>query len=146
MPVLTKPPTLPSERDTTLAEEGLELLSNRTQQDITFRLEGDTKTLTLSASVVGLLRHILEEMSQGHAVGLVALEAELTLQQAADLLNVSRDFVVKLLDDKVLPYHLVGTQQHVLLKAVLEYREKMLLESDKALQELAYLSQEMGTY
>jgi excisionase family DNA binding protein len=137
-------PTLPTQRDTTLASTGLELLSRHGQQDITFKLEG--KTLTLPASVVSLLQKILSEMAQGNAVGIVALEAELSTQQAADVLKVSRPFVVKLLDEGILPHRLVGTHRRVMLKDVLEYKEQSKRQSREALRELTQLSQEMGLY
>ncbi len=144
MSVLTKQPILPTERDTRLASEGLELLNN-TNEDITFKLEND-KTLILPASVVALLQRILKEMSQGNAVSVVSLEAELTTQQAADLLNVSRPFVVKLLDDGVLPHRMVGSHRRVQLKEVLEYKQRTMEQRREALRELTQLSQEMGLY
>jgi excisionase family DNA binding protein len=143
MSILTKP-IHPTEREATLAGEGLELLKN-TSEDMIIML-GNEKTLILPTSVVGLLQSILEEMSRGNAVSVVSLEAKLTTQQAADLLNVSRPFVIKLVDDGVLLHRMIGSHRRVLLKDVLEYREKMQHTSEEAMQELARLSQEMGTY
>ena len=140
----TKHPTLPSEYDTTLAGAGLEVLQH--EKEIVLKLEGQDKTLTLSAPMVKLLQRILEEMALGKAVDVVSLETELTTQQAAEVLNVSRPFVVKLLDDGVLPHRLVGTHRRVLLKDVLTYKDTMQRRSEAAMKELSRLSQEMGTY
>lgn len=148
MPTLTKEatkqPMLPSEYDSTLAGAGLELLQNETE--VILRLEGQDKTLTLSAPMVKLLQRIFEEMARGKALDVVSLETELTTQQAADVLNVSRPFVVKLLDEGALPHRLVGSHRRVLLKDVLAHKNTMQRRSEAAIQELSRLSQEMGTY
>jgi excisionase family DNA binding protein len=136
-------PTLPSEQDTTLAGAGLELLE---QGKVTVKLEGKDKALTLSEPMVGLLRRVLEEMAQGKAVEIVSLGAELSTQQAADVLNVSRPFVVKLLDEGTLPHRLVGSHRRVMLNDVLAYKETMQRRSQEAMQDLSRLSQETGTY
>jgi excisionase family DNA binding protein len=139
-------PTLPSERDSTLAGAGLELLTQHGQKDMTVRLEGEDKILTLSAPMVALLQRVFEELAQGKAVDVVSLESELSTQQAADVLNVSRPFVVKLLDEGVLPHRLVGSHRRVMLKDVLEYREQTKRKRRAALRELTQLSQELGLY
>lgn len=146
MPTLTKQLTVPSKHDSSLAGAGLELLSQQGQKDMTFKLEGQDRTLTLSAPMVGLLQRIFEEMAQGKAVDVVSLETELSTQQAADLLSVSRPFVVKLLDEGILPHRLVGSHRRVLLKDVLEYKEQTKRKRREALRELTELSQELGLY
>ncbi len=137
---------LPSERDSSLAETSRQLLSKYGKKDMKLRIEGKEDTLLLPASVVRLLQRILNEMAEGNAVTLVSLEAELSTQQAAEVLNVSRPFVVKLLDAAELPHRMVGTHRRVFLKDVLKYKEKMCRQSREALQDLAKVSQDMGLY
>jgi excisionase family DNA binding protein len=144
MSTLSKHPTLPSEHDSSLAGAGLELLQQN--KEVVLKLESQDKTLTLSAPMVKLLQRIFEEMAQGKAVDVVSLETELSTQQAADLLNVSRPFVVKLLGEGVLPHRLVGSHRRVLLEHVLEYKEQTKRKRREALRELTQLSQELGLY
>ena len=144
MSITSEQPALPTERDNTLARAGLELLNSG--QAIILKLEGQDDSLTLSPSVVGLLQRIFEEMAQGKAVDVVSLGTELSTQQAAEVLNVSRPFVIKLLDSGVLPHRLVGTHRRVLLKDVLEHKETMQRQSREAMRELTELSQKMDLY
>lgn len=139
-------PTLPSTQDSSLADAGLELLASHGEQVISLTFEGQDKTLTLPASVVGLLQRIFTEMAQGKAVDVVALNSELSTRQAAEVLNVSRPFVIKLLDSGELSHRLVGRHRRVLLEDVLAYKESMQRQSKAALKELAELSQGMDLY
>ena len=143
MSITSEQPALPTERDNTLARAGLELLNSG--QAIILKLEGQDDSLTLSPSVVGLLQRIFEEMAQGKAVDVVSLGTELSTQQAAEVLNVSRPFVIKLLDSGVLPHRLVGTHRRV-LQDVLEHKETMQRQSREAMRELTELSQKMDLY
>jgi len=85
-------------------------------------------------------------MAQGNAVDVVSLNAELSTQQAADLLNVSRPFVVKLLDANELPHRLVGRHRRVMLADVMSYKDSMQRKSLSTMDELAELSQTSNTY
>ena len=71
---------------------------------------GRDTIIELPAGAVQLLMHILEDMAAGRAITIVPQDAELTTQQAADMLNVSRPFVIQLLKDGKIPYRTVGTQ------------------------------------
>ncbi len=83
---------------------------------------GKTRTLDLPAAAATLLREMLKEMGAGNAVALVPVESEITTQEAADLLNVSRPYVVGLIDKGVLPARMVGNQRRLPLKHVLVYK------------------------
>src|SRR5882757_8728246 len=99
--------------------------------------------LVLPAAAVRLLGAVLTELAKGNAVTLMPHHAELTTQEAADLLNVSRPFLVGLLESGQLPHHKVGTHRRVRFADLMTYKRRRDAESEVALRELAALSQEM---
>lgn len=99
--------------------------------------------VVLPAAAVRMLGALLAELAKGNAVTLMPHHAELTTQEAADLLNVSRPFLVGLLESGQLPYHKVGTHRRVLFADLMIYKRQRDAHSEAALQELAALSQDL---
>ena len=143
-------PFLPSEHDALLAEGASRKLAAhfRALEHLRIRLldEADqaTETLELPASAVRLLVDMLEHMARGDAVTLLPIYKELTTQQAADLLNVSRPYLVQLLDGRKIPYRKVGTHRRIRAEDVLSYRREMDQKRREVLMELAAHDQELG--
>ena len=87
---------------------------------------------------------VLIEIGQGNAVSIIPIHAELTTQEAADVLNVSRPFLVQLLEKGDIPFHKIGTHRRVRYQDVMAYSQRIDTERSKALDELAAQAQELG--
>jgi len=98
----------------------------------------------LPPNVARLLMDILEQTAAGNAVALVPLEAEISTQQAADLLNVSRPFVVGLVENGTLPARKVGKHRRLSLRDVLAYKADYTAKGEQALDEIVAFDQEFG--
>lgn len=138
----------PSEADTLLAQESSRLLAARKlgkRLSVRIRVgDGeDTEPVVVPTSAVRLFLHMLAEMSQGNAVTLIPTHAELTTQQAADLLNVSRPYVVKLLDEGRIPSRSVGKYRRVRFDDLMTYKRKDDEARAKILDQLAAEAQEL---
>jgi excisionase family DNA binding protein len=140
----------PTKAESALAKKSSQKLTAHLGKAEKLRLElkagATTEEIILPRSVVRVLVRVLNEMGQGNAVTLTPLRAELTTQQAADLLNVSRPYLVKLLDDGAIPSHKVGTHRRVQTEDLLAYKRQFLAKRHTALDELQALSQELDLY
>jgi excisionase family DNA binding protein len=135
---------VPTAKDTELAREASQALSaQQAESELKIRLEDGTE-LILPGAATRLLHHLLTEMSQGNAVTLIPIHAELTTQEAADFLNVSRPFLVKLLESGKIPFSMVGTHRRVKFADLETYRKTAEANRQKAMEELAAQAQELG--
>ena len=105
---------------------------------------GEAETLTLPAGAVRQLVEILAHMAEYKMVKIVPVDSELTTQQAADLLNVSRPFLVRLLESGEMPYHKVGTHRRISAKDLMAYKRDIDIKRRGVLDELAAEAQELG--
>jgi excisionase family DNA binding protein len=137
----------PTESDAALAQESGRRLAEHLERaeplHLELRSDAAREELVLPPPALRLLVHALTEMGRGNAVALTPVHAELTTQQAADLLNVSRPHLVKLLDDGMIPSRKVGTHRRVRLEDLLAYQREFLAKRQAALEELAALSQDL---
>ena len=102
--------------------------------------------IRLPYSILKVLMEVVHEMARGNAVRVMPIHAELTTQQAAELLNVSRPFLVSLLEQGEIKYRKVGTHRRVLLEDLLVYKDRRDRERLSALDELAKEDQRLGLY
>jgi excisionase family DNA binding protein len=106
--------------------------------------DGGQTPLSLHAYTV--LTSMLRELQAGRGVQVVVYDRELTTQQAADLLNVSRQYLIRLLEAGAIPHTKVGTHRRLQLQDVLAYRQQRSGERRESLARLTRASQEMGEY
>jgi excisionase family DNA binding protein len=143
--LLDKPETVvPSPEDTELATESSRILSAQPPQGELKVHLADGQVLILPKAATRLLTHILTEMSHGNALTLVPLHAELTTQEAADYLNVSRPFLVRLLETGAVKFRKVGTHRRIMFRDLQAFKERAEKESAAAMDELAAQAQELG--
>lgn len=100
--------------------------------------------VTVPREAFELFLEILGQMANGNAVTIVPVHAELTTQQAADLLNVSRPFLVRLLESGKLPFRKVGKHRRILFAHLAEYRKKDEERRQQGMQDLADEAQRHG--
>jgi excisionase family DNA binding protein len=142
-------PTVPSDQDAVLAADVQRALEQRHADETALRIQvaaagHEVTTLDLPPVAARLLMDILKEMAAGHAVTLVSLEAEISTQQAAEILNVSRPYVVGLIEKGILPARLVGNQRRLPLKEVLAFKAANRAKRRETLRELAAHDQQLG--
>lgn len=104
----------------------------------------ESDDLILPGYAINLLLDILTEMSKGNAITVMPIHAELSTQETAELLNVSRPHLVVLLEQGKIPFRKVGTHRRVLAKDVFDYKQRIDEDCLKALDELAAQAQELG--
>ncbi len=112
-------------------------------------VDADGHAIDIPAPIYRVLRQLVPLMASGAAIQLVPLHQELTTQQAADLLNVSRPFLVKLLDEKQIPFHRLGgegTHRRVRFTDVMDYKKRRSATRRAALDELVEMGEELGEY
>jgi excisionase family DNA binding protein len=149
MPQARIDPIVPSDEDAALAKTARRALERSEPLDkaLRVRIEAagqEATTLDLPPVVTRLLMDVLRETAAGKAVSLVAVEADVTTQQAAAILNVSRPYVVGMIDRGLLPARMVGNQRRLPLREVLAYKAENRAKRREALDEMAALDQQLG--
>lgn len=137
---------LPSAETASLARESATALSRLLREHPEIdraQVRLDHEDLILPRAALDLLRKLLAEMAQGNAVTIVPVHAELTTQEAADMLNVSRPYLVKLLTEEQIPYTMVGSHRRVRLRDLLAYKQQQDERSRDALENLAEQAQDL---
>ena len=140
----------PTASDTALARQASQALARLAGHSTAVRIDaheegkGEATTCVLPARAVRLLCDLLGEMAAGNAVTVTSVPAELTTQQAADLLNVSRPFLIRLLEDGKLPFRKVGTHRRILHSDLTAYKTREDQARRDVLKELAKQAQELG--
>ena len=104
------------------------------------------ESIALPESVFYVLERVAEVLGRGDAITVVPVGKEVTTQQAADLMNVSRQYLVRLLDEKRIPFRKTGKHRRLRVEDVLEFKEKRDKDRRAGPRELSQLTQEFGGY
>ena len=139
-------PIVPTAEDAVLAKKARQALASHQDQFMGLHVQivqkrKTPKRLLLPPSAARLLFAILDEMSVGNAVTLIPVHAELTTQEAADVLNVSHPFLVNLLDEQQIPYRTVGTHQRMLFADLIRYKHQIDADRRATLDQLTHDAQ-----
>ena len=140
-------PIVPNPADANLARVSSRLLATRLGHGPTARLrviDGDDEVIEVPVAALRMLVDILANMAEGNAVSIVPIHAELTTQEAADFLGVSRPYLVGVLERGELPHHKVGTHRRIYFRDLLAYRTQRMGQSQAALDALAAQAQKLG--
>ncbi len=151
MPKLSEELIAPSAADAQLAKESSaridHLLASKVVDPLRVRIQASDSVeecISIPVAAFRQLSAILQEMAKGNAVTLIPIHAELTTQQAAEIINVSRPFLTEQLDNGVIPHRKVGTHRRVMFKDLMDYKHSMDRNRLKSLEELSEIDQELG--
>ena len=144
-------PSLPKTHDIALAEQAsiqmCSFLSGDKKKDILFSLKRpggkDVIEFSLTPAIVDLIFRSLIHIAKGDAVTIVPFHAELTTQEAANFLNVSRPYLIRLLEKEAIPFHRTGRHRRILFEDVMKYKEKMKAKSRKISDQLIKEAQDL---
>lgn len=109
-------------------------------------VDAQGQVVALPESVVALLRQVVHQLARQKVVTIVPRNRELTTQEAAELLGVSRPYLIRLLDQGAMPYTRTGTHRRIRFDDLLRYKAERDAAREQVLDELVRLNQEMGLY
>ena len=138
----------PTEKESSIARVSKQLLARYAHEDesLTVRvIDADhEEQIELPAAAVTLLMDILGAMASGQGITLIPENAELTTVQAADILNISRPFLIKLLDEGKIPHRKVGKHRRIRMEDVMNYKQAIDAERESILEQLVADAQEQN--
>ncbi|MCY3574563.1 MAG: helix-turn-helix domain-containing protein [Chloroflexi bacterium] len=136
--------------ENTIAQKSSIALARHIQkgEDLKIRVVGDQEeeVIVLPAAIVTLLLGMLRMQANGLSVALTPLHSELTTSQAADIINVSRPYLIKLLEAGEIPYFKVGSHRRIRREDVMTYKQNQRRERTAILDELTAEAQRLGLY
>ncbi len=137
----------PTNRDADLARELSRRLSSLSPKDLVKVLiraaDRSSSTMELPRPAVDLLIRMLNEMASGNAVSLLPIHAELSTQEAAGILGVSRPFLVQQMESGEIPFRKIGTHRRARFKDIVAYKRRKDAAREKSLDQLAAQAQEL---
>jgi excisionase family DNA binding protein len=143
--VVVRTPIEPSAREVELAKALEGSFSSRVRQRAKL-VDPSGRETELTPALHAILSQAIHFLAQNRAVAIVPYNKLLTTQEAADLLNVSRPYLVTLLDSGAIPYEMVGTHRRIRFSDLMRYREMRDATRRRALTRLTQQSRRLGLY
>lgn len=136
---------VPTDEETERAKSFSRILAKEfaPAESVTIQRDDGDESIEIPRQVFNVLMRVLAVMSEGKAFSLIPMDKELTTQQAADILNVSRPYLNKILDLGEIVHRKVGRNRRIKFSDLMEYKKSQEQKSKEALQELANQSQEL---
>jgi excisionase family DNA binding protein len=133
----------PSSQDDTAGVRDLLRALKRLRKSANASITIQDRPVRISAAMIRAMIEAAKLMSEGHAVGVVSADEEVSAQQAADLLKVSRPYLLNLVKKGILPCRMVGSHHRVPMSAVIAYRREQAPRR-RSLEALTAETQELG--
>ncbi len=111
---------------------------------VRIKIQETGEFITIPKKALTLLSAIIQNMAEGKTISIVPSNSEVSTQQAADMLNVSRPHLVKLLETKKIPFKKVGSHRRILLKDILNYEEQLAKQRESQLDFLSNQAQDLN--
>ena len=140
-PSINEPVAIPQTEEEQIAE-----LRRLVQEGSAKLVAPDGRQIELPHTIHELLLTILKNLQAGKAVSIVPEHQELTTQRAANILGVSRPFLVRLVEEDEIPFHMVGSHRRIYLQDLLAYKHRRDNARREAINRLAKADQEAGIY
>lgn len=140
-PYINEPVAIPQTEEEQIAE-----LRRLMQERSAKFVAPDGREIELPDTVRELILMILKNLQAGRAVSIVPEHQELTTQRAANILGMSRPFLVRLLEDGEIPFHMVGSHRRIYLRDLLAYKHRRDNARHDAINRLAKADLEAGAY
>jgi excisionase family DNA binding protein len=138
----------PTQREQKLASDLLSnfnmVISQRKSDTVNIQIQESLEIFTIPRRALEFLSHILSSMAAGKAISLIPSDSEVSTQQAADMLNVSRPHIVKLLEQGVIPFKKTGSHRRILMDDLVKYAEQQKETRNKSFKFLAEQAQELN--
>jgi|TARA_B110000093_G_C12893047_1_gene376940 excisionase family DNA binding protein len=128
--------------------QGFQVVSQRIKSSrkkgVKIKIHETGKFITIPKKALTLLSAIIQNMAEGKTISIVPSNSEVSTQQAADMLNVSRPHLIKLLEAKKIPFNKVGSHRRILLKDIMEYKEQLAKQREAQLDFLSNQAQDLN--
>jgi len=127
-----------------LISKSEEEASKKKSNVVTLTIQGSDELVTIPLKALKLLKAIISNMAEGKSIALLPTDAEITTQQAAEILNVSRPHIIKLLEKGDIPFKKVGSHRRILLQDMLAYEATFKKKRRKHLNALSKEAQKLN--
>jgi excisionase family DNA binding protein len=111
---------------------------------VKIKIQESDESITIPKKALSLLMTILSNMSEGKSITIIPTDSEVSTQQAADMLNVSRPHLIKLLENNTIPFKKVGSHRRILLRDLVTYEKSLQRTREEKLKFLSKQAQDLN--